>query len=140
MGESRERAQTRRRGCDPGAAARADAEGRTVRATTDEAKTGKGNAPGRKKPRRARMTEIRRDAEPTSQRDRGRKPLQRGRAGPAVRTAAAITDGPLMIRDARDSTRDTRRPPHQAPMSKGDGTGYGPGETRTAERHGRSVA
>jgi len=49
------------------------------------------------------MTANRRDAEPASQRDKGRKPLKRGRAGPAVRTAPAITDGPSMIRDARDS-------------------------------------
>jgi len=86
------------------------------------------------------MTENRRDAGPTSQRDKGRKPLKRGRAGPAVRTAAAITDGPLTIRDARDSTRNTRRPPHRVPKPKGGGSGYGPGETRTDERQRRSLA
>jgi hypothetical protein len=86
------------------------------------------------------MATDRRDAELPPQRDGGRKPLQRGRAGPAVRTAAAITDGPSRIRDARDSRGSTRRPPHHALKPKGDGAGCGPGETRTAERQGRSVA
>jgi len=101
------RAQTRRRGRDPGDAARTDAEGRTVRATTEQAKAGKGRAPGRKKPRRARRAKACRDAESPSQRDRGRKSLQRGRAGPAVRNAAAITNGPSRIRIAGASERIT---------------------------------
>jgi len=87
------RAQTRSRGCDPGDAARADAEGRTVGATSDQAKAGKGRAPGREKPRRARRAKDRRDAESPPQRDKGRKPLKRGRTGPEVRIAAAITTG-----------------------------------------------
>jgi len=86
------------------------------------------------------MPTDRRDADSASQRDGGRKPLQRGRAGPDVRAAAAIADGPSRIRDARDSAGNTRRPPHHALKPKGDGAGYGPGETCFAERNSRSVA
>jgi hypothetical protein len=80
------------------------------------------------------MPGPRRDADPTPQRDKGSNPLQRGRTGREVRNAAAITDGPSTIRDARDSTRNTRRPPHHALKPKGDGAGYGPGETCPDER------
>jgi len=55
---------------------------------------------GGRKPRRARRAKACRDAESPPQRDRGSKSLQRGRTGPAVRNAAAITNGPSMIRIA----------------------------------------
>jgi hypothetical protein len=112
----------RSRGCRE-----ADAEGRTVRATTEQAKAGKGKAPGRRKPRRARRTKARRDAESSPQRDRGSKPLQRGRAGPAVRAAAAITDGPSMIRIDGTSEREPDDNRTHALKPKGQGGRYGPG-------------
>jgi len=66
-----------------------------MRATTEEVKAGKGKAPGRVKPRRAGMAADRRNAEPSSQRDKGRKPLKLGRAG-------------LMVRSWRRSPTDRR--------------------------------
>jgi len=126
-GEPRVRAQTRRRGRDPGDAARADAEGRAADAVPDQAKAGKGKAPGRMKPKRARGTKACRDAESSSQRDGGRKPLQRGRAGPAVRIAAAITNGPSMIRIVPQSGRIAGRQLRNALKPKGQGGKRGPG-------------
>jgi hypothetical protein len=120
------RAQTRRRGRDPGGAAGPTPKGGR-KATTEQAKAGKGKAPGREKPRRARRAKDRRDAESSPQRDRGRKPLQRGRAGPTVRTAAVITDGPSMIRNVGNSDRNTGDNRTSAPRPKGEGGRRGPG-------------
>jgi len=107
------------------------------RATAEQVKAGKGKAPGRKKPRRARRTKARRDAESSPQRDRGSKPLQRGRAGPSVRAAAAITDGPSMIRNVGNSDRNTSDNRTSALKPKGEGGRYGPG--RREPPNGESV-
>ena len=128
------RAQTRRRGCDPGDAARADTEGCTARATTEQAKAGKEKAPGRTKPRRARRAKDRRDAESPSQRARGMKPLKRGRAGPAVRNAAAIANGPSMIRNVGNSFAEYRRQPNQCAEAERSRRQARAGETETAGR------
>jgi hypothetical protein len=63
----------------------------TVLTMTEQANAGKGRAPGRPKPRRVGTKTGRRDAESTSQRDGGKKPLKRGRTGPQARNAATIT-------------------------------------------------
>ena len=64
------------------------------------------------------MPGPRRDADPTPQRDKGSNPLQRGRTGPEVRNAAAITDGPSTIRDARDSKEE--HPTTTAPCAEAE--------------------
>jgi len=66
-------------------------------------------------------------------------PTRRGEETPEARPRRTRSpdrggdhNGPSMIRDARDSGRSTRRPPHHALKPKGDGARGGPGETRTA--------
>ncbi len=118
----------RSRGCRE-----ADAEGRSVRAATEQAKTGKGKAPGREKPRRARRAKACRNAESSSQRDRGIKSLQRGRAGPTVRNAAVSTIGPSTIRFVGTSARRTDDNP-QCTEAERSRRQAGAGETETARR------
>jgi hypothetical protein len=77
-----------------------------------------GGAPGRKKPRRARMSSDRRDAESTPQRDAGIKPLQRGRAGPEVRNGG---DHRRAVEDpGRDGIPNREHPTTTAPCAEAE--------------------
>jgi len=99
---------------------------------------GRGKPQGGRKPRRARRAKACRDAESSSQRDRGSKSLQRGRTGPAVRDAAAITNGPSMIRIAGNAKGFPARTEPCAEVERRR-RHVRAGETETAERCVRKV-
>lgn len=103
-------------------------------AATEQAKTGKGKAPGRRKPRKAGRARACRNAESSCQRGEGIKPLQRGRSGPVVRHAAAFNGGPSRIRNVLESEMDfstTPAPCTEAERSRGHARA---GMTAAAER------